>query len=198
MPLSRLLTLLGLAVAGKNLLARTKALPFLLGLLAARRTQGRRPPTIAEMTGNDAALEETLRRMRRRLSLYAREAGLPEGQADSALTGGDEPMHALRVLSDHVASFMDGRARIRHEALCRQTPELDAMAEEMIRAGLERVEITPLTGSVLITWNARLLDATDFLVAVLPLARHLARAERQGALSDASSSSGTDAPGREA
>ncbi|CAK7049714.1 MAG: hypothetical protein DESF_02088 [Desulfovibrio sp.] len=65
-------------------------------------------------------------------------------------------MNTLRLLK-YVRSFVDGRVRIRHPALCNASVAALAEARMKAIAGVTSVECNPVSGSVLILYDSKAL-----------------------------------------
>ncbi len=69
----------------------------------------------------------------------------------------------MQGLAKYVRSFANGRARIRHPAVCTMAAEDIAAVTEAVTAveGIDSVEFNSVTGSVLLTWDPLVLTLED-------------------------------------
>ncbi len=78
---------------------------------------------------------------------------------------------ALELLEKSTTSFVEGRARVRHERLRREASPA-ALQRALEERGLA-CAWNRRAGSALLTWDSRRMSRQDYLWAVLPLARWL-------------------------
>ena len=99
--------------------------------------------------------------------------------AEEAPVTGEGPLDArreaaLEALMRHIASFTDGRVRLRHEAFKEQAIHA-ALRQALEQTGqFTAVEFQAATGSVLLRYDAGRLSRADFLEAAMPLGLFLA------------------------
>ena len=99
-----------------------------------------------------------------------RVGALPSGTTLTA-----QRQAALDALLAQVASFTDGRVRVRHPVL-RETAVHEPLREELTRAGcFTGVTFNAKTGSLLLEYDPRRHSRADFLEAALPVGLLLAR-----------------------
>lgn len=100
-------------------------------------------------------------------------------RAGEAPVAGEGPLDArreaaLEALMRHIASFTDGRVRLRHEAFKEQAIHA-ALRQALEQTGqFTAVEFKAATGSVLLRYDAGRLSRADFLEAAMPLGLFLA------------------------
>ncbi len=100
-------------------------------------------------------------------------------RAEEASVAGEGPLDArreaaLEALMRHIASFTDGRVRLRHEAFKKQAIHA-ALRQALEQTGqFTAVEFKAATGSVLLRYDAGRLSRADFLEAAMPLGLFLA------------------------
>lgn len=82
---------------------------------------------------------------------------------------------AMEALLAHVASFTDGRVRVRHPVL-REVAVHEALREELTRCGcFTGMTFNAKTGSLLLEYDPRRHSRADFLEAAVPVGLLLAR-----------------------
>ncbi|MCR5563336.1 MAG: hypothetical protein K6F46_08225 [Desulfovibrio sp.] len=146
--------------------------------------------------GNDNVLGEVLQQALQRLASQPQiraNAGidapvsLPEGQSEQVIDVAAEEIpaadvkqqqEALALLTGCIASYLPGRARVRHEAL-KEEAALPCLRQSLLNSGFQEAELKSSTGSALLTWDAGAWDRADFLAAAIPLGMHLLKRDRQ-------------------
>ncbi len=109
-------------------------------------------------------------------------SGTPAPQASGVESRADEPglntdtntdadQLALATLAEHITSFVDGRARVRHAGLASR--EAASALQTLLAANGLAASFSPRGSSVLITYDATSLDKSGFLLRALPLGRYL-------------------------
>lgn len=93
----------------------------------------------------------------------------PSGPESKA--GGQEDQLALTTLAENIASFVNGRVRVRHAGL--SSPEAATALQALLAANGLAASFSPRGSSVLLTYDAKTLDRTSFLLRALPLGRYL-------------------------
>lgn len=84
----------------------------------------------------------------------------------------ERQMAALTLLTENIASYLPGRARVRHEDL-KDATVVTALRRSLLDAGFREVELKTSTGSALLTWDAASWDKAAFLAAAMPLGQYL-------------------------
>ncbi len=84
---------------------------------------------------------------------------------------------ALLLLSECLASYIPGRARIRHNLL-RNAAFSESLKRKLLGAGFLDASHNASTGSVLLTWDATDMDRSGFFMAAMPLGECLLDRER--------------------
>lgn len=148
--------------------------------------------------GDDNALGEVLQQALERLASLPRAravAGsdasgtLPEGQSDTVIdvaavavpaADAERQQEVLALLTDCVASYVPGRARLRHEDLKDDAGFME-LRRALLDAGFHDVEFKASTGSALLIWDAAAWDKAAFLAAAMPLGLYLLERERAAA-----------------
>ena len=148
--------------------------------------------------GDDNALGEVLQQALERLASLPRAravAGndasgtLPEGQSDTVIdvaavavpaADAERQQEVLALLTDCVASYVPGRARLRHEDLKDDAGFME-LRRALLDAGFHDVEFKASTGSALLIWDAEAWDKAAFLAAAMPLGLYLLERERAAA-----------------
>ncbi|MBQ9452005.1 MAG: hypothetical protein IJU65_01760 [Desulfovibrio sp.] len=114
---------------------------------------------------------------------------LPKGQSDTVIdvaavavpaADTEQQQEALALLAGCVASYVPGRARLRHEDL-KNDASYTELRRALLDAGFHEVELKASTGSALLTWDAEAWDKAAFLAAALPLGLYLLKRERTAA-----------------
>lgn len=90
---------------------------------------------------------------------------------ESRESGLDADRQALATLAGNIASFVDGRVRIRHAGL--SSPEAASALQTLLAANGLAASFSPRGSSVLLTYDAKALDRKGFLLRALPLGRYL-------------------------
>ena len=90
---------------------------------------------------------------------------------ESRESGLDADRQALATLAGNIASFVDGRVRIRHAGL--SSPEAASALQTLLAANGLAASFSPRGSSVLLTYDAKALDRKCFLLRALPLGRYL-------------------------
>ncbi len=111
-------------------------------------------------------------------SLTGSENGIIDVQPAELPAGRDTGREALVILSRSLASYVPGRARVRHGAL-KGAGDRRALEQALRDSGFGEVTFNTSSGSALLTWDAASMDRRDFLMAALPLGQYLARHEMQ-------------------
>ena len=83
----------------------------------------------------------------------------------------DADRQALATLAGNIASFVDGRVRIRHAGL--SSPEAASALQTLLAANGLAASFSPRGSSVLLTYDAKQLDKPGFMLRALPLGRYL-------------------------
>ena len=148
--------------------------------------------------GDDNALGAVLQQALERLASLPRaravagsdaSGALPEGQSDTVIdvaavavpaADAEQQQEVLALLTDCVASYMPGRARLRHEDLKEDAGFME-LRRALLDAGFHDVEFKASTGSALLTWDAEAWDKAEFLAAAMPLGVYLLERERTAA-----------------
>ena len=86
-------------------------------------------------------------------------------------TGSEEDQLALTTLAENIASFVDGRVRVRHAGL--SSSEAASALQTLLAANGLAASFSPRGSSVLLTYDAKALDRKGFLLRALPLGRYL-------------------------
>ena len=86
-------------------------------------------------------------------------------------TGSEEDQLALTTLAENIASFVDGRVRVRHAGL--SSSEAATALQTLLAANGLAASFSPRGSSVLLTYDAKALDRKGFLLRALPLGRYL-------------------------
>ena len=90
---------------------------------------------------------------------------------ESRESGLDADRQALATLAGNIASFVDGRVRIRHAGL--SSPEAASALQTLLAANGLAASFSPRGSSVLLTYDAKQLDKPGFMLRALPLGRYL-------------------------
>lgn len=90
---------------------------------------------------------------------------------ESRESGLDADRQALATLAGNIASFVDGRVRVRHAGL--SSPEAASALQTLLAANGLAASFSPRGSSVLLTYDAKALDRKGFLLRALPLGRYL-------------------------
>lgn len=90
---------------------------------------------------------------------------------ESRESGLDADRQALATLAGNIASFVDGRVRIRHAGL--SSPEAASALQTLLAANGLAASFSPRGSSVLLTYDAKALDRKGFLLRALSLGRYL-------------------------
>ncbi len=93
----------------------------------------------------------------------------PSGPESKA--GGQEDQLALTTLAENIASFVNGRVRVRHAGL--SSSEAATALQTLLAANGLAASFSPRGSSVLLTYDAKALDRKGFLLRALPLGRYL-------------------------
>ena len=75
------------------------------------------------------------------------------------------------TLAENIASFVDGRVRVRHAGL--SSSEAASALQTLLAANGLAASFSPRGSSVLLTYDAKALDRKGFLLRALPLGRYL-------------------------
>ncbi len=89
--------------------------------------------------------------------------------ADETVMDAELKAEALQALLDNMASLVEGRARLRHQAFRDAVDNADLTACLQDSGCFTSVQFTPGTGSVLLHYDASRVSMADFLEAALPL-----------------------------
>lgn len=100
-----------------------------------------------------------------------RAVGVPAVKEDSVDARREA---ALKALMRHIASFTDGRVRLRHEAFKEQAIHAALRQPLELTGQFTAVEFKAATGSVLLRYDAGHLSRDDFLEAAVVLGLFLA------------------------
>ena len=100
-----------------------------------------------------------------------RAVGVPAVKEDSVDARREA---ALKALMRHIASFTDGRVRLRHEAFKEQDIHAALRQPLELTGQFTAVEFKAATGSVLLRYDAGRLSRDDFLEAAVVLGLFLA------------------------
>ena len=156
----------------------------------ARRGNGRRAGGVGDDSFLGEALQQALQRLASQVQITG-DAGidasvtLSEGQSEHVIDVAAKEMpaadvkqqrEALALLTSCIASYLPGRARVRHEAL-KEKAGLPDLRQSLLNAGFHESEIKPSTGSALLIWDARAWDKAEFLAAAMPLGMYLLKRE---------------------
>ena len=90
---------------------------------------------------------------------------------ESRESGLDADRQALTTLAENIASFVDGRVRVRHAGL--SSSEAATALQTLLAANGLAASFSPRGSSVLLTYDAKALDRKGFLLRALPLGRYL-------------------------
>ena len=90
---------------------------------------------------------------------------------ESRESGLDADRQALATLAGNIASFVDGRVRIRHAGL--SSPEAASALQTLLAANGLAASFSPRGSSVLLIYDAKQLDKPGFMLRALPLGRYL-------------------------
>lgn len=90
---------------------------------------------------------------------------------ESRESGLDADRQALATLAENIASFVDGRVRVRHAGL--SSSEAATALQTLLAANGLAASFSPRGSSVLLTYDAKALDRKGFLLRALPLGRYL-------------------------
>ena len=94
---------------------------------------------------------------------------------ESRESGLDADRQALATLAGNIASFVDGRVRIRHAGL--SSPEAASALQTLLAANGLAASFSPRGSSVLLTYDAKALDRKGFLLRARDCDQALARRE---------------------
>lgn len=90
---------------------------------------------------------------------------------ESRESGLDADRQALATLAGNIASFVDGRVRVRHAGL--SSSEAASALQTLLAANGLAASFSPRGSSVLLTYDAKALGRKGFLLRALPLGRYL-------------------------